>query len=431
MSFHAGRFSWRPLQYFFCALTTLLFSVAAHAETPTSIKNKNQPRFRISLLTVAPGTDLEERLGHSALAVEDRQTGSELAYNFGTFGETEGVVQKFAHKQLKFWVASYNPGQIAMRYQQREVRVQELNLSDPQAERLATFLSNRVRPENRDFDYDLYTSNCVTPIRDAIDLAVGGALHLHTQAPSPTTYRQSLMRGFATMPLLGGMTALIYGPYIDAPRTRWELLFMPDALHDAVAELRQSDAPDAPPLVSNEKKWRGDAYKDPLPLPNPWFIAAGLATVILFAMLQLSRPKKRVASGRFLAFMGAVLATVSGLFGALLYYAGFLPHASLHDNANRYLFNPLDLVTVPLLLLLSVGRLSRYGQRGLWLLLGGTTIIAGLHAILGHGFGLCHQDHLSVVGWALTGRVTLLLCVAAGSLVAQNGRSPITLPAGR
>lgn len=434
MNVDVRRSSWRPRPNFFCVIFALicLFTVAAHAAPPPP--DKNLPRYRVCLLTVAPGSDIDERLGHGAISVEDRQAGTELAYSFGTYGDTGGVVYKFAHKKLKFWVSSYNPGQLALRYQEREVRVQELALSDAQAERLATFLAARVRPENRDFEYDLFTSNCVTPIRDAIDLAIDGALHRHTQGPSPQTYRQALMRGFATMPLLGGVTALLYGPYVDAPRTRWELLFIPDALHDAVAELRTSNAPDAPPLVARTKTWRGEAYGAPLPLPNPWFIAAALATLILFSMVQLARPKKRLAAGRFLAFLGAFLAAVSGTIGVLLYYAGFLPHASVHDNANRYLLNPLDLATVPLLLMLSAGRLGRRGQRALWLLLGGTTIIAGLHAILGHGLGLCHQDHMSVVGWALVLRATLLLCVVAGVLVsqvAQNGRSPMTLPAGR
>jgi hypothetical protein len=382
------------------------------------------PRYRVSLLTVAPGSDFEERLGHSALAIEDRQTGSELAYNFGTFAETEGVVNKFAHKKLKFWVASYNPGEIALRYRTRDVQVQELALTDEQAQRLANFLATRVRPENRSFNYDLFTSNCVTPIRDAIDLAVDGALHRHTQLPSPNTYRQALLRSFATTPLLGGLTALLYGPYIDAPRTRWELLFLPHDLHEAVAELRTGDAPNAPPLVVREKKWRGDAYEDPLPLPNPWFIAAALATVILFGMVQLLRPQKRVAAGHFLALVAALLCAVGGTLGAGLYYAGFLPHVCLHENANRYLLNPLDLVAVPLLLLLSIGRLGPRGVRGLLLVLAGTTLIALLHALLGHGLSLCHQDHLPVVTWVLVSRATLLLCVVASVFAVQIAHPP-------
>ena len=143
----------------------------AHAQGPGQDRDPQaqaQPasRYRISLLTVSPGDEFEERLGHSALAVEDLKTGKEVAYNFGTFGATDNLVFKFLHKKLQFWVSAMNPGEVAVRYAGREIRVQELALSESQAGRLATMLEQRVRPEERNFDYDLYTANCVTPIRD-------------------------------------------------------------------------------------------------------------------------------------------------------------------------------------------------------------------------------------------------------------------------
>lgn len=394
-----------------------------------------ETRYRISLLTISPGSEMEERLGHSALAVENLSTGSALAYNFGTFGDSENITEKFLHKQLKFWVSAYNPGEIAVRYRQRQIVTQELRLTDAQASRLAESLAMRVKPENREFDYDLFTANCVTPIRDAIDTAIDGALRKHTSTPSPRSFRQIIMAGFSGMPLLGAFSALIYGPYTDAPHTRWESLFMPDALHDAVAELRIGDAPNAPSFVVREKIWRGDAFEELLPLPNPWFIAAGLGSLIVVALIQLLRRDKRRAAGRFLAFMAATLTLIGGVFGAAIYYLGFMPHASVQDNANRFLLNPLDLAAVPLLLLLSLDRLGRSGTRFLLLILFGTTLIALGHTAWGHiswgGQLHCAQAHWPVVLATLAGRATVIGCVMISLFVAQNGFSPTKLPAGR
>ena len=129
--------------------------------------------------------------------------------------------------------------------------------------------------------------------------------------------------------------------------------------------------------------------------------------------------------------MEAIVAADSGLIGSAVYYLGFMPHASMQHNANRFLFNPLDLAAVPFLLLLSIGKLGRGGSRLLLLILFGTTVIAGAHAIYGHAMKQCIQDHYPVVVCALVGRAALLLCLCVSLLARQKGRSPTTLPAGR
>lgn len=397
---------------------------ATWAESASAVKTDTlQPagaKWRISLLTVSPGSEFEERLGHSALAVEDLRNGSAVAYNFGTFGDTPNLVFDFLKKdpRLQFWVASYNPGQIAVRYRQREIRNQELNLTDAQAERLATFMANRVLPPNRRFEYDLFTANCVTPIRDVLDEALSGALHDSTAAPASETYRQALLRQLRSMPLIGALVALAYGPYADAPRSRWEMLFLPDALHDAVATLRVRTTPDTPlqNFVRSEKVWRGDAYETPFPLPNPYILFAGLLLWFLLGLVCLPLFRTRKTGYRLLGGLGVLLLLKSGLIGVGIYYMEFMPHISALHNANRLLFSPFDLAAVPLLFLLTFQRLSFRGTRLLLLLLAATTAIAGFHGLFGHIIRLpssiCHQEHSAVIAWALLGRLIIWLCVA-------------------
>src|SRR4051812_21716921 len=120
------------------------------------------------------------------------------------------------------------------------------------------------------------------------------------------------MQGFAQMPILGAFSALAFGPYIDAPRSRYDMLFISDALHDAIAELRQSDAPNAPPLVRHEKLWRGEEYRDPAPLLDPWLFGGVLALFLLFGALGLISANRRAQSARLLAGLAAILAFVGG-----------------------------------------------------------------------------------------------------------------------
>jgi hypothetical protein len=384
----------------------LLASLFASEARASDLKT---PRYRVTLLTVAPGSDFEERLGHSALAIEDRVTGSELAYNFGTFAEREDVFLKFLHNELHFYVASFNPGQLAVRYRERQIRAQELGLTDEQAGRLAAILGERVRPQNRHFDYDLFTANCVTPIRDLLDIATDGALRRHTVGRSTRTFRQAVMQGLKEMPLIGAFTALIYGPYTDRSRSRWEMLFMPDALHDAVAELQK----DGRPLVLRERQWRGDAYSEPLPLPDPRVIGAGLGLLLAIGLVCQRAPRSRAVGQKLLGGLGGLLALGFGALGFGVYYLGFTPHACVQDNANRFLLNPLDLVAALLLWLAVGGNLGRRGTRLLFLIIGGTSVIALVHVLFGHLFGLCAQEHWPVIGWALLGRAALITCAMA------------------
>lgn len=394
------------------ALVSLLALSGGSASGETA--QSARPRYRVSLLTVSPGSEFEERLGHSALAVEDLRRGKEVAYNFGTFGPTENLVYKFLHKQLQFWVSAMNPGEVAVRYLGREIRVQELALSERQAERLATTLDERVRPERRNFDYDLYTANCVTPIRDVLDTALDGALRRHTEVPAGETYRDVILHGLRSMPLLGAFSALAYGTYTDEERSRWELLFMPDRLHDALAEMRSSDGPDRP-LVLGEKVWRGEAFEPISTLPDPRMVAAALALMLVAGLFFMMLPggQRRESGRRLVGASGVILALGYGALGIALYYLGFSAHESTHHNANRYLFNPLDLVVAPLLLWLALGRLRDGGRRALLLILGGTTLLALSHLFVGHALGLCGQQHAGVLAWSLLGRGLLWVCVGA------------------
>ena len=77
----------------------------------------------------------------------------------------------------------------------------------------------------------------MTRIRDLLDEASGGALHRYTEGPAPFTFRQEVMENLASVPLIAAVATLIYGPYTDAPRSRWETLFLPEALRSTVAEM--------------------------------------------------------------------------------------------------------------------------------------------------------------------------------------------------
>src|SRR5204862_6089815 len=74
----------------------------------------------------------------------------------------------------------------------RDVIVQELNLSPPQKRALLALLREKLKPDNRDYLYEYYRSNCSTKLRDALDApgVLNGSLQQQLSAvPTRTTYR--------------------------------------------------------------------------------------------------------------------------------------------------------------------------------------------------------------------------------------------------
>ena len=123
----------------------------------------------------------------------------------------------------------------------RAVWEQDFDLDPAQADSLLTVLRWNAREENKFYRYDYYLDNCSTRVRDAIDAAVGGALRRAATGPSSgITWRSETMRLAADFPLLNfGMTFTL-GPKADGALSRWDELFIPMHLRDAVRRVRTS-----------------------------------------------------------------------------------------------------------------------------------------------------------------------------------------------
>lgn len=134
---------------------------------------------RIGVITMAPGEIFFERFGHNAIVVADPASGQATSYNFGYFEPEEpDFVARFARGRMMYWLVAMPLEQDLAYYREvgRGVTLQWLDLEPAQAQALAESLAERARPENARYRYDYFTSNCSTQVRDALDMAMGGAL---------------------------------------------------------------------------------------------------------------------------------------------------------------------------------------------------------------------------------------------------------------
>lgn len=322
----------------------------APAESPFP---DSRPLPSISLLTVGPGELFFERFGHNAIVVRDETTGEAVAYNYGIFDFDEGdFLANFARGHMRYRILGGDlADDLAMyRAERREIVEQRLNLSPQQADELVRFLEWNARPENALYRYDYFTANCSTRVRDALDRALGGALHAQTEGRSRGyTYRLDALRLMAPEPWLMLLIDLGLGPFADQRLDYWQESFVPETLRHVVdgAQVADSGGGTKPLLVDTRVLAKGEVQEPPaLPPDLRWpflFLGTGLA----LALLWLSRRRARAARIA-LAVFATSFHLACGIGGLALLFLWFgSDHLAAWRNENLLLLSPLCLLLVP------------------------------------------------------------------------------------
>jgi len=300
---------------------------------------------RIGVVTMEPGGIFFERFGHNAILVQDDGAGTATSYNFGYFDMDEpGFFGNFVRGHMRYWLVALPLDDDLARYAQtgRGVGVQWLQLSPEAATALAATLARNARPENAQYRYDYFTSNCSTKVRDAIDQALGGALQPQLSGRSQgNTYRSESVRLASPAPWMALGFHLGLGGYADRPLSRWDESFIPMRLRDALREVKLADGR---PLVASEQTLLPHLVA-PAPAEAPRLRTPAFFAGVALAILALWSARR---APRVLAAGALVFWTVAGLAGivmALIWLA--TEHVAGHGNENLLLLSPLCLGLLP------------------------------------------------------------------------------------
>lgn len=294
---------------------------------------------RVSVLTMGPGEHPFTRFGHNAILLEWESGGPapNLVFNFGTFA-FDGMqgVKDFMGGRFRYWL-SVTTLESTRRVYQREHRsltAQELELSASEREALFRRLSDNAKPEHKYYDYDYYRDNCSTRVRDAIDQLLGGELKREVTGAGRFSFRQHTLRLVGDTPwLYFGLDAALGAP-TDHPTTRWEELFLPQELHDALRHATRSVGGQSLPLVRQETRLLSDEQL-PLPASPPerrgTFAAWGSLVGALWAALGFAAARSRAARAVF-GSLTALFGTALGTLGVALAAFWASKHWAAHDN---------------------------------------------------------------------------------------------------
>jgi hypothetical protein len=300
----------------------------------------------IWLVTYGPGEVYWQRFGHNAILVRDARLGLDHTFNFGFFDfAQENFFWRFLQGRMLYFSAAQPAAEEFAQYraEQRSIRAQRLDLDPDQAARLVRYLLRETRPENRDYLYDYYRNNCSTRVRDAIDLALDGDLReTWRPQPAPQNWRDHTRRLTAMDFWLYLGLEIVLGAEVDRPIDRWDEMFIPSRLADAVGRMDRPAALGGGPLVTTDRV----LLTSPLPLPpdtppTVWsrYLLAALGVVLVATVLNRWVPGTLLPRAWFLA---------SGLAGlALLFFWFGTDHAVARLNLNVLVLNPLWLLFVP------------------------------------------------------------------------------------
>ncbi|MGE4072631.1 MAG: DUF4105 domain-containing protein [Lysobacterales bacterium] len=381
--------------------------------------------LQVYLVTVEPGELYWQRFGHNAILLRDPDSGRSVSYNFGYFDfAQQDFLLRFVRGRMLYQAVALDGDADLSGYVDdgRRVWLQELRLDAAAVAILAAYLAEQVRPENRDYRYDYYTFNCSTRVRDALDLALGGALRKATQHRSHGwTYRRFTRAYAQGVPWLYLGTDLALGQPVDQPLSIWDEGFIPGELKRQIRDLKLADGQ---PLLLSERVLPATADSAdiwPLP-PDSRAPFAAMGIVLAGLLLALSRLSELYPWGRVaLALSGSGLSLVLGAAGLVL--AGLwlgTDHAAAWRNENLLLLSPSWWLTLPAWIQLLwreqvTGRTALIARIGAWIAFG-LVVFATLSKVF-RSFDQSNIEWLLLLGpLVLVMRLVLARRCRAGSI---------------
>lgn len=268
----------------------------------------------ISIITCAPGEELYSAFGHSAIRINDKETGIDLVYNYGTFDfDTPNFYLKFMGGRLDYMLSVVPFRYFIIEYsnQQRWVKAQVLNLTANQKQKIFGFLQNNARPENKFYRYDFFFDNCATRIKDVVRDALGDELKLGTVTLPPNASFRDLIQPYLVERQWGRFGInLGLGMPTDRIATVEESTFLPDYLNQVVGASKVMENGIEKPLVISEifvyKPEKENIIKA-FPLTPQLLFYGFLLIVVLFSLFEFrSRKTYFVIDSLLFFFTGLV-----------------------------------------------------------------------------------------------------------------------------
>ncbi|MDP5158602.1 MAG: DUF4105 domain-containing protein [Flaviramulus sp.] len=296
----------------------------------TSLSEKAE----ISVLTVGPGTSLNDAFGHNAFRIKDPLLGIDITYGYGEYDfDDPNFYLKFAQGKLSYLISEidfFRFYKIYSFYYNRSIKEQVLNLSQAENQKLYGYLINNYKPENRRYLYDFFFDNCATKIKDVTNIAVNNTITFN----KPEYYKEATFRTLIQNNLnknswgsLGIDVAL--GSVIDRKATSEEHMFLPENIfkffEKSTIQNNGSPLVKKSHILYNPKEISASS----LFIISPLFILGIIGALIIFITYKDFKHQKQSK------WLDIILFSITGIIGVLILLLWFATdHKGTHQNYN-------------------------------------------------------------------------------------------------
>lgn len=298
------------------------------------LKAQTTPDYhvRVSILTCAPGEELYELFGHTALRITDSVNGTDVLYNWGTFDfDTPNFYLEFLRGKLLYFVTTDNLDDFLYIYaaENRNVYEQVLNLDCSEKQQIMNAVAYNMQSNNRFYKYDFFFDNCTTRIRDIVTLNNKSVVFQKNIVAPGTTFRNLihsyLDAGNQPWSKLG--MDILLGVRTDREVTNIQAMFLPEYFMkglDVATDEKKPLVKKTVTLLPSQKKSQYENMYNPL-------LITGIVCVLLF-LISLS---KADFAKKFTAISDALLLYITGILGLIILFMWFATdHIACSDNFN-------------------------------------------------------------------------------------------------
>ena len=312
----------------------------------------------ISLLTCGPGEEVWSYYGHSALRIQDKAHGSDVAVNWGMFSFRQSFfVLRFVFGLTDYQIGIYPMTDFMAEYsaEGRWVRQQRLHLSREEKLKVLHAIEENAQPENRTYRYNFFFDNCTTRAREMVITNIGYCNTNFKDTDAQSTYREEIhkLNGNHRWARFGNDLLLGYLSDRDLTQREWE--FLPDNLSkDFATEGRKDFINDTAGNAEENHLIGKDGYLmlvdstcylipptqkvAEAEVLTPTLVFITLAAIIIALSVFEWRKKKNFW------VLDAFLLILTGLPGLILFAMLFSQHPTVQVNFQMLILNPFNLI---------------------------------------------------------------------------------------
>lgn len=323
-------------------------------KTYSDIRSDAAPTFQsdsiqLSLLTCAPGNEIYELFGHTAIRYQNFSRGIDLVFNYGMFSfNTPHFIYRFVKGETDYQLGimpyPYFESEYALRGS--SVYQQVLNLTSSEKQTLLGLLQENYLPENRTYRYNYFYDNCTTRARDQIEKSIQGKV-IYPSGENDKSFRGIVHEFTAYSPWDEFGIDLCLGAEADAPIDNRGQMFAPFYMRRFASEayIQGADGKTRPLVLREEK------IVDVAPEVEPAFaltpMGAGSLFLLLNVLIGFWQWKKKCV------FWGwdVILYAAQGIAGCIIAFLFFVSsHPTVGSNWLLILFNPIPLFYLPFMI---------------------------------------------------------------------------------